>query len=78
MWLLKPEPGVCQECAHDHTPDLPHDATSLYFQYAFWSKEGRWPTWEDAWAHCTPEMIAFWKAELTEMGVDLAAGRLRP
>lgn len=62
--LMKCKPGVCQECARDHPPELPHDQPSLYYQYRFYAREGRWPTWDDAAAHCTPEVRELWMKAL--------------
>jgi hypothetical protein len=67
--MLPPPPDKCQQCAHDHEPGLPHDAHSLYYQYAFYSEHDRWPTWEDAMAHCTPEVRKVWTKALREHGV---------
>jgi hypothetical protein len=67
--LLPPKAGVCQTCAVDHDPSLPHNRDSLYFQYAFYKEHGRWPTWLDAMAHCTPEMRSQWTKLLGERGV---------
>jgi hypothetical protein len=39
------------------------------FMYDFYGKSGRWPTWSDAMAHCTPEMQAQWTTALGEMGI---------
>lgn len=64
--LLPPKEGVCQECAVDHPPDLPHDQESLYYQYHFLAEYGRWPTWDDAMAHCSDEMKATWREELAK------------
>jgi len=66
--LLPPKPGVCQECAVDHPPEDPHNNQSLYFQYKFRGDHGRWPTWKDAIAHCTPEVREFWEEELRAAG----------
>lgn len=68
MMLLPPPPGVCPICARDHSPDNPHDAQTLYYQYRFYGIRGRWPTWADAIAHCTPEMQAEWKQKLIKAG----------
>jgi len=68
MMLLPPSPDVCPECARKHALDVPHDALSLHYQYFFRSHEGRWPTWKDAIAHCTPEVREFWEKDLREMG----------
>jgi hypothetical protein len=60
--------GQCAECAVVHDPDEPHNKDSLAYQYAFYAKRARWPTWKDALAHCSPEMQAAWKAELVAAG----------
>jgi hypothetical protein len=62
--MLPPPPGTCQECAAKHKPDDPHNAQSLPYQYSFYAKRGRWPTWRDAVAHCTPEIRTAWEKEL--------------
>lgn len=56
LCLLPCKKGVCQECAVDHPSDQPHNAESLYYQYKFYAQHKRWPTWEDAMAHCTDEI----------------------
>ncbi len=71
MMLLPPKPGVCQICATDHHPDFPHNQQSLYYQYYFYGKHGRWPTWEDAMAHCSDEMKAVWIEESKKHGVEV-------
>jgi hypothetical protein len=65
--LLPPAAGKCQVCAGEHAPHEPHNAQSLYYQYAFYGATNpqRWPTWADAVAHCSPGMQARWKEELT-------------
>lgn len=70
MRLLGPAPHKCQTCAVEHPPDDPHDAQSLYYQMAFYQKNGRWPTWKDALAHCSPEMRAAWREGLIDAGVS--------
>jgi hypothetical protein len=70
--ILLPAPlGTCQECAVKHDPAMPHNQQSLHYQYNFYFKHSRWPTWKDALAHCTPEMQARWIAALKEKGVDV-------
>ena len=54
--LIPPKAGVCQECACDHHPDEPHNKDSLYYQYKFHADHDRFPTWEDAMAHCDDEI----------------------
>lgn len=61
-------PDVCQECAVDHDQEMPHNQKSLYYQYKFYQQKGRWPTWEDAMAHCSSEMQELWKEELRKLG----------
>lgn len=52
MALMPPAPGKCPICAVEHNPEWPHDKNSLYYQIRFHSEHGRYPTWQDAMAHC--------------------------
>lgn len=63
--------GTCPECAVAHHPEQPHNRDSLTYQYKFYDKHGRWPTWADAMAHCPPEIQRFWKTALEERGVKI-------
>lgn len=65
-YLLPPKKDVCQSCAVKHPPEHPHNQQSLYWQYWFYGQHQRWPKWEDAMAHCTPEMQQFWVTELAK------------
>jgi hypothetical protein len=67
--MLPPAPGKCTECAVAHDPRQPHNRDSLFYQYHFANKHGRWPTWGDAVAHCDQAMRKAWKAELVKRGV---------
>jgi len=69
--LLPPKPDVCQECAGKHGPDEPHNKDSLYYQMQFWANNRRWPTWEDAIAHCEEGIKKMWREELTKLGVAI-------
>lgn len=69
--LMPPAPDVCQECAVKHDPMMPHNRDSLYYQYAFYAKNGRWPTWADAMAHCPEEIKVYWTDALTEKGIEV-------
>lgn len=69
--LLPAPPGTCPECAVDHAPEQPHNQQSLFYQYSFYEKNGRWPTWEDAMAHCADGIKGFWKTELRKRGVEI-------
>ncbi len=69
MKLLPPKPGVCQECATDHEPYLPHNNQSLYYQYKFHRENGRFPTWDDAMAHCDEPIKKYTLEVLKEKGL---------
>lgn len=56
--------GTCQLCATAHEPHEAHNKQSLYYAVRFQAQHGRSPTWADAVAHCSPEIIAMWKEEL--------------
>lgn len=71
MTLLPPPPDTCQQCAVKHDPTHPHNQQSLFWQYWFFMKHERWPTWKDAMEHCSDEMKAFWISALKEHGVDV-------
>lgn len=68
--LAPPREGSCPVCARypAHPEEFPHDADSMYYQYAFYGEHGRWPTWKDAMAHCTPEMQKLWEDALKAKG----------
>jgi hypothetical protein len=76
--LLPAKAGTCPECATAHSPEFPHNAQSLHYQYAFFEKHGRWPNWKDAVAHCAPELAQAWIAALIEKGVDVEGGGVNP
>lgn len=67
--MLPAGPGKCPECAVEHEPEMTHDKRSMFYQMKFHQEHGRWPTWEDAMAHCTPEMKATTIEVLTNLGV---------
>jgi hypothetical protein len=71
MMLLPPKPDVCQECAVDHDPRLPHNQQSLYYQMKFKMEHGRDATWNDAMAHCTEEVKERWIGGLKFHGVEV-------
>jgi hypothetical protein len=76
--MLPARPGTCEWCAVTHDPTYPHNAQSLHYQYRFYNEHGVWPTWLDAMSHCTDEVRNFWVNELTNLGVDVAAGKVYP
>ena len=71
MILLSPRPDVCQECAADHDPRLPHNQQSLYYQVKFKMEHGRDVTWNDAMAHCTDDVKERWIEGLKIHGVEV-------
>ena len=73
--LMPAKPGTCPECATAHDPKRPHDRGSLYYRYHFYNEHGRWPTWEDAMAHCTDEVRRAWTEALKEYGIDIKKDR---
>lgn len=64
--ICPPMPGACKVCATFHAPDLPHDRDSLYFVIQFRRRYKRFPTWDDAMAHCD---TATRKAFCAERGI---------
>lgn len=66
MMLLPPKPGTCPICATKHGDNEAHNAQSMYYQYRFYGNRGRWPTWADAIAHCTPQVRRVWEQVLRE------------
>jgi hypothetical protein len=66
--LMPPPKDACQVCATKHEPHLPHNAQSMYYQYAFYGAVGRWPTWVDAAAHCDEAMRELWRKGIAEHG----------
>jgi hypothetical protein len=70
--LLPPAAHLCQKCAWDHAPELPHNQDTFYWQYWFYKQSGgRWPTWADAMDHCTDETKELWRNALKERGINV-------
>lgn len=67
----KMKPGQCPVCATPHTPEMPHNQQSLYYQMTFHEDHGRWPTWDDALAHCSDAVKAAWIKELRARGIKV-------
>lgn len=82
MTLLGPPPDKCQVCAVDHPHDQPHSQQSMYYQMAFHSEHGRWPTWTDAMAHCSQQVKTLWRRHLIEVmkqhGLDIPDDLMEP
>jgi hypothetical protein len=62
--MMPGPPGTCPMCHVAHDPEEPHNQESLPYQMKFRSLKGRFPTWSDAMAHCTPEMQELWRANI--------------
>lgn len=50
--VCAPTPRTCRVCATIHDPRKPHDKNSLYYMNWFYKRNKRFPTREDAAAHC--------------------------
>lgn len=72
VMILPPKPGTCQECAVEHDPAMPHNRDSLYYQMRFRQQHGRFPTWEDAMAHCSDTVKAYWVEALAKHGIKVS------
>lgn len=72
MLVGRTPPGTCPICAVNHHPEQPHNRDSLAYQYKFYDEHGRWPTWEDAMAHCSEDVKTYWKSALEARGVEIA------
>lgn len=46
--------GACRVCGTMHSPMLPHNRDSLYYQNQYYKRYKRFPTWEDARRHREP------------------------
>lgn len=83
-WQVLPAATGCPTCGREHTDDQPHDAASLLYQYWFRNNEAkqgrpeRWPTWDDAMAHCPEDVQAGWREGLRERGVDPSSRQVTP
>lgn len=77
MYLLPPSPDKCPCCAVKHDREQPHDATSLFYSFWFHSQFDRSPTWNDAIAHCSPEVKESWLHELRKIGIDPSSTKTR-
>lgn len=78
MMLLPAKEGTCPICAREHEPELPHDASSLFYQTRFNMEHGRAATWTDAMEHCAAEVRIGWSIQLEMMGIDWEAGEIYP
>lgn len=77
MMLLPPHKDLCQTCAVKHTPENPHDASSMFFLVKFKMENNRDGTWEDALAHCKDDIKNVWRRELKALGIDSFSTNVR-
>lgn len=70
--LMPPGEGNCSQCDYDHEPHEPHNQRSIYYQYAFHAEHSRFPTWEDAMAHCDDKVYETWRVSLGARGIEVA------
>ena len=70
MIVLPAETG-CPDCGVDHQGHVPHNATSVQYQYRFYAEHHRWPSWRDAMAHCDDETRELWTQALVAKGIDI-------
>lgn len=76
--ILPPAKDKCQECAVAHPPEMPHDATSLYWMTKWKiAHDGEEGTWADAMEHCSLEMRGHWISELKKLGIDIHSTNTR-
>lgn len=68
--IIPPAADKCQVCAVAHEPHLFHDCRSLFYQYAFYGRQRRWPTWADATAHCEPLIVDALKDTLASNNIN--------
>ena len=71
LTILHTRPGSCDMCGVVHDKAYPHDLHSLAYQYMFYDRNGRWPTWEDAIAHCSDNIKEIWTQVFKSMGGQL-------
>ncbi len=67
--MVPPPPGACPECNTEHDPDDAHNVVSMHYHLGFKGRHGRWPTWEDAMAHCSPERQNAIRTALKALGL---------
>lgn len=70
VMVLPPAPHLCQVCAREHLPELPHDPTTLYYGTVA-ALAGEPATWARAMAHCAPEVREAWTEALEARGIDV-------
>lgn len=70
QYIFPPLRGACPKCGAYHPPEQPHNRESLYYQMRFRQRYGRFPTWEDAIAHCSDAVKAEWRGLFEANGIS--------
>ncbi len=68
--ITPPGGKTCRICATNHDPQDPHDRDSLYYQNWFRKRFKRFPTWNDAMAHCSDMTKVCFTEKLIRRGID--------
>lgn len=71
--IMPPKQGRCPVCGAEHAQFQPHNADSLYYRMIFRGQHGRFPTWEDAMAHCPENVKEACRELLRQQGIDTGA-----
>lgn len=67
---IPPKPELCAVCGATHDANVPHNKYSAYYRAQFYAKHKRFPTWQDAMAHCSEEMKEDFTKVLQFMGLE--------
>ncbi len=60
--------SLCPVCKCTHEGSWPHLVDSLPYREQFFRLRGRYPTHDDAAAHCTPRDRMLWRARIEAAG----------
>ena len=74
--ITPPKEGACPLCGELHGRGEPHNRNSLLYQHRFRQNHGRYPTWEDAMAHCSLTVKKRFCERLKRHGVEVDTGKL--
>lgn len=76
LTIPPPKEGACPLCGELHGRGEPHNKNSLLYQHRFRRNHGRYPTWEDAMAHCSLTVKKRFCERLKRHGVEVDADKL--
>ena len=69
--IVPPKDGACPVCGDEHESTEPHNLNSLVYQHRFRKRNGRYPTWADAMAHCGERVRERWVRKLKRHGIEV-------